>query len=55
MELNENCICPRKSCVRHGKCDECRAYHEAKGEKSNCDKKKQKAERKEQRSRLRSH
>lgn len=24
---NPNCICPRKSCARHGKCDECQAYH----------------------------
>ena len=25
--VNENCVCPRKSCVRHGNCSACREFH----------------------------
>lgn len=27
MVINENCPCKKKTCERHGKCDECRKYH----------------------------
>ena len=26
---NKDCPCRKKKCERHGKCDECRAHHEA--------------------------
>lgn len=26
---NRDCPCKKKKCERHGKCDECRAYHAA--------------------------
>lgn len=28
MKINDNCPCKKKKCERHGKCDECRKYHE---------------------------
>ena len=28
MMISENCPSKKKKCERHGKCDECRKYHE---------------------------
>jgi hypothetical protein len=27
MTSGVDCSCPKEKCERHGKCDECRAYH----------------------------
>jgi hypothetical protein len=42
MEINKNCVCTHKNCARHGKCDECRAFHSAKGDKTMCERKRKK-------------
>jgi hypothetical protein len=34
--FREDCPCPKKKCVRHGKCDECTRYHGAKGKLPYC-------------------
>lgn len=31
--LNENCLCKKKSCPRHGDCDACRRHHAASNRK----------------------
>lgn len=38
MIKKDSCSCPEKSCLRHGKCEQCQVYHHAHGEKTNCGK-----------------
>jgi predicted CXXCH cytochrome family protein len=35
-EFKQDCSCPKKKCVRHGKCQECHDYHGAKGKLPYC-------------------
>lgn len=37
----DTCQCT-SNCVRHGKCDECRAHHASKNSLTNCQKREQK-------------
>ncbi len=34
--FQQDCPCPKKKCVRHNKCQECHAYHGAKGKLPYC-------------------
>ena len=31
-----DCPCPKRNCPRHGYCEECKAYHAAKGKLAYC-------------------
>lgn len=37
MLINENCPCSKVNCIRHGKCNECRAHHEKHGRMRPCE------------------
>lgn len=36
LAVQTDCPCPKASCPRHGRCEECAAYHSAKGKLSYC-------------------
>ena len=36
LAVQTDCPCPKTSCPRHGRCEECAAYHSAKGKLSYC-------------------
>jgi hypothetical protein len=40
--FRSDCPCPKKKCPRHGYCEECEAYHGAKGKLPYCTRKKNK-------------
>jgi hypothetical protein len=35
--MDPDCNCPKTKCERHGKCDECRQFHGAKGKLPYCE------------------
>ncbi|XOQ46456.1 MAG: hypothetical protein ACFWUD_05420 [Thermocaproicibacter melissae] len=37
VEKNESCPCPRKNCVRHGNCQECRKHHAMSHSETSCE------------------
>jgi hypothetical protein len=39
---NPDCPCTYPGCERHGICEECKEYHHSQGQKTSCEKKKDK-------------
>ena len=37
-EINLDCICPERTCPRHGNCKACQEFHHKRGELSYCQK-----------------
>lgn len=39
QKTSKECACTYPGCPRHGKCEECKAYHHPAGEKTACERK----------------
>ena len=39
MEINANCPCSKTKCIRHGRCNECRAHHAKRNRPRPCERK----------------